>query len=222
MPAATIIKHSHGRAAVQVETMADVIARLGGIPAERILMQPTPGTATEADALRHRLCELIDGTLVRKPMGFEEGRLEIILSHFIEDYLEENNIGFTNGADVLTRFEPGQLRGPDVTFTSWDRTPNRRLPKGAIGAIPPDLAVEVLSRSNRKREIERKRREYFAAGVRLVWIMDPRKATVEVWTDAKSRTILTIDESLDGGEVLPGFALPIRRWIERAERGPTT
>ncbi len=204
---------------VRPETMADVIHQLGGIPADRILMRPTPGTATEADAVRHKLCELIDGTLVRKAVGYEESRLALILSHFIEDFLEENNIGFTVGADALHRLAPGRLREPDVAFTRWERMPRRRVPKEAIGSIVPDLAVEVLSRGNRKREIEQKRREYFTAGVTLVWIMDPRKRTVDVWTDADTRTVLHEDDALDGGDVLPGFRLPIRRWIERAERG---
>ena len=207
------------RPATEPETMADVIKRLGGVPADRVLMRPTPGTATEEDALDERFCELVDGTLVRKALGHEESRLGVILGYFIEDFLGERNVGFTVGADALHRLATGCLRGPDVAFTLWERTPRRRMPKEAIGSIVPDLAVEVLSRGNRKAEIERKRNEYFAAGVRLVWIADPRKRTVEVWTDAHTRTTLDESGTLDGGDVLPGFALPIREWFRRAERG---
>src|SRR6516165_5737431 len=81
----------------EADTVADLIERLGGIPASRILLHPAPGTATEndvieAEARTNRLCELWDGVLVEKPMGFYESRLAIVLSHFLESYLEKNDI----------------------------------------------------------------------------------------------------------------------------------
>ena len=67
----------------------------------------------------------------------------------------------------------GLVRIPDVAFTSWERLPGRRVPPEPIPELAPDLAVEVLSQSNTEAEMTRKRGEYFAAGVRLVWLVDP-------------------------------------------------
>lgn len=205
---------------VAVETMADVIDRLGGIPAERILMRPAPGTATEADVVRFKLCELIDGTIVRKAaMGFFESRLGATLLRLIEEYAENHGLGFATGADSMTRVAPEQVREPDVSFFCWERFKDREVPEVPIVDTSPDLVVEVLSRKNTRAEIDRKRREFFAAGTRLMWINDPRKKTVEVWTDAEARRTLTENDVLEGGDILPGFVLPISDWFERAKRG---
>jgi len=82
----------------------------------------------------------------------------------------------------------------------------------------PDLAVEVLSPSNSEKEMQRKLREYFAAGVRLVWCIDPRKRTASVYTAPESVTVLNENATFDGGDVLPGFRLSLKELLDRAER----
>jgi Uma2 family endonuclease len=82
----------------------------------------------------------------------------------------------------------------------------------------PDLVVEVLSQGNTPKEMARKLDEYFGADVRLVWHVNPKKRTVRVYTEREQSTLLRGDETLDGGDVLPGFALSIREWFARAER----
>ena len=114
---------------------------------------------------------------------------------------------------------PGRVRIPDVSFVSWDRLPGRRVPTKPIPELAPDLAVEVLSASNTRREIELKRQDYFRVGCRLVWEVDPKKRVVDVYTDPTTFTRLNESDSADGGTVLPGFALSIRHWFERADRG---
>jgi Uma2 family endonuclease len=86
--------------------------------------------------------------------------------------------------------------------------------------LVPDLAVEILSKSNTRREMQRKLREYFAAGVRLVWYVDPKNVTAEVYTSSDGEPI-RLDENgvLDGSEVLPGLTISIREWFRRAEGG---
>src|ERR1043166_1107295 len=101
-------------------TVADLIEDLEGIPPSRILLHPTPGTATEKDVIEaeartNRLCELWDGVLVEKPMGFYESRLAVILAHFLEDFLELNDLGFVIGEAGMLRVRPGQVRLPDVS-----------------------------------------------------------------------------------------------------------
>jgi len=197
-------------------TVAELVERLGDIPLDRIWMQPPPGTATDDDIVKTQLCELIDGTIVGKAVGIFESALGMMLGHVLLNFLETNNLGFAVGPDCHIRFG-SEIREPDVAFVSWSKCPDG-VPDTAIGEVTPDLAVEILSRSNTKAEMERKRRVYFAHGVQLVWIADPRKRTVEVWTNVEKCRTLTENDTLDGGTVLPGFVLPIRDWFERTER----
>ena len=112
----------------------------------------------------------------------------------------------------------GLVRLPDVAFVSWDRLPERRVPDEPIPNVVPDLAVEVLSASNTAKEMARKRGEYFRAGVRLVWEIDPRARTARVYTSESSFTDLAVNDTLDGGTVLPGFTLPLAQLFAELDR----
>lgn len=208
------------------KTVAELMKQLGGIPASRIRLDPPPGSATEADVIRildreGRICELIDGTLVEKPMGYNEGQVTFELIVFLGTFLKRHNLGLANGPDGTLKLTTGLLRIPDVSFVSWDRLPGRKRPtEGPVPHLPLDLAVEVLSKSNTKREMTRKVREYFQAGTRLVWLIDFRAKTARVFTSPADSTLLTEDDSLDGGDVLPGFRLALRELFEAADRGP--
>jgi Uma2 family endonuclease len=95
-----------------------------------------------------------------------------------------------SGAGGMIRLSPGLVYGPDVAFAAWDRFPDRRVPAAPIPDLVPDLAVEVLRRGNTAREMIRKHRDYFAAGVRLVCIIDPRKQSVNVYASPRRHTTL--------------------------------
>ncbi len=203
-------------------TVGDLLDRLGGIPARRVLLHPTPGTATEADLLKvldgnERLCELVEGSLVEKPMGLEESMIAMLIGAEILMFAQRRRLGRISGGDGPYRLFGGLVRLPDVAYISYDRLPGRKLPKDPIPNLVPDLAVEVLSKSNTPKEMKRKLEEYFAAGVRLVWIIDPRKKTVRVHTAIDRSTLLREGETLDGGDVLPGFQLPLARIFEPEE-----
>jgi Uma2 family endonuclease len=207
-----------------IETLADLLHRLGDIPLERIRFRPYPGTATEQDVIassKEHLCELVDGVLVEKAMGFYESRLAVVLGFFLESYLvEENDLGIVLGEAGPTRMEPGLVRMPDVAFYSWEHFSDRLLPAGAFLERAPDLAVEILSPSNTEREMDRKRREYFDGGAHLVWQVYPPARRVRVYTTVDAFVELDEDQTLEGGTVLPGFTLPVRHWFERAgQRG---
>lgn len=196
-------------------TVAELLKKLGGIPAERVLLDPPPGSATEKDVLEverreGRICELVDGVLVEKAMGLAESSLALKIAFFLQLFLERKKLGFLGGADGTLRLWPGLVRIPDVSFISWDQLPNRKLPEKAIPDLYPDLAVEVISRKNTKAEIDRKLHEYFRSGTRLAWAVDPRKRTVRVYTSPDQFHLLTEDQNLDGGDVLPGLSLPLR------------
>jgi Uma2 family endonuclease len=110
---------------------------------------------------------------------------------------------------------------PDVAFITWKQLPNRKLPNEPIASLIPELAVEVLSESNTRGEMERKLREYFFTGTQLVWIVDPFQRTVDVHTAPDRFTRLKEGEILDGGDVLPGFQLPLERLFARVEKPQT-
>jgi Uma2 family endonuclease len=193
-------------------TIGDLLYRLGKIPAERVRLHPYPGTATEDDVIKvlddeNLPCELVEGTLVEKPMGYEESEIAGLLLTFLNNFVLPRKLGIVTGADGTIRLFPGLVRIPDVAFASWGCFPDRKRPKARIPQIAPDLVVEVLSKNNTKPEMAKKLGEYFEAGVRLVWIVDPRKQTVRVYTGIAQSVLIKRDQSLDGGAVLPGFVL---------------
>jgi len=203
-------------------SVADVIKHVDGIPASRIRLRPAPGTATEQDLLdiyyrEKRLCELVDGVLVEKPMGYYESRLAVVLCYFLEAFLEKHDLGVVAGESGMLRLGRALIRIPDVSFVSWERLPNRRIPREPIPSLAPDLAVEVLSQSNTQSEMARKAKEYFAAGVRLVWIVNPENRTLTVHTPGEA-VVRGENDLIDGGTVLPGFSFRLRDLFHRAER----
>jgi Uma2 family endonuclease len=209
-------------APAEPQTLADLWERLGRVPLERIWLHPAPGTATEDDVVRideheNRLCELVDGTLVEKPMGAEESNVAWMIGSFIFAYLRQNNLGTCLGPDGFLRISAGLVRAPDLSFISWAKLPRRKLPKKKIPDLIPDLAIEVLSESNTPAEIRRKLGEYFAAGVRLAWVIDPKKRTARVHTSARRSRLVRANQSLDGGEILPGFSVRLADLFEHIE-----
>ncbi len=195
-------------------TVADVQARVGGIPLDRIRTYPAPGTATEADVLEaeahsDRICELVDGILVEKPMGSYESLLAVRIIHALCSYLEGNDIGFVLGEAGMLKVLPRQVRVPDVSFIGWERLPGRQLPQERIYTLVPDLAIEVLSPSNTEAEMRRKLHEYFSAGVRLVWYIAPDTRTARVYTAEDQWQDHGPGGSLSGGDMLPGFILSL-------------
>jgi Uma2 family endonuclease len=203
-------------------TIADLLKRLGNIPARRVRLDPAPGTATEKDVLKvldreNRPCELVDGTLVEKPVGYEESEIAATIIILLGSFVRRHKLGIVTGPDGSIRLFPGLLPIPGVAFASWDCFPGRKRPKAPIPDLATDLVVEVLSKGNTKAEMNRKLREYFEAGVRLVWMVDPNKRAVRVHTAVDQSVLLAEDQSLDGAAVLPGFVLPLNEQFVKDE-----
>ena len=196
-------------------TLAELLYRLGDVPLERIRMRPAPGTAREQDVLRardsveKRLCELVEGVLVEKAMGTRESLLAGLILYTFWDFLKKNNLGKAFGADGMMRLMPGQIRIPDVSFVSWERLRGKDLRAKRIAALVPDLAVEVLSEGNTKGEMQRKLRDYFLTGVRLVWFVHPKSETADVYSAPDQKKRVGKKGTLDGEDVLPGFRLSL-------------
>jgi Uma2 family endonuclease len=207
-----------------LETIGDLLHQLGDIPADRVLLHPAPGAATEQDLLallerQGRACELIDGTLVEKPVGTIESFLAAVLIQILRNFTSAKKLGMVSGEQGPYRFRMGLVRLPDVAFISWSRIPGELKDLPAIAPLVPNLAVEVLSESNTKAEIDRKLNEYFSSGVELAWIFDPRTRSVAVHLSSGSPDEL-LDENgtLYGGTVLPGFELKLADLFAELQR----
>src|SRR5262249_129188 len=166
----------------------------------------------------NRLFELIDGVLVEKVMGLLESALTCDLIKLLGGFVDQNDLGFLAGPDGAVRLMPGLVRIPDVSFVSWDQVPNHDVPTDPIPDLAPALAAEVLSEGNTEKEMERKVREYCLSGVRLVWLIDPARQTVKVYTAPDQSVLLTAEQTLSGGDVLPGLALPLRQLFAKIPR----
>lgn len=210
------------------DTIGDLLQRLGRIAPRRVRLKPTPGMATERDLIwynehSNRIYELVEKTLVEKVMGWSESSLTLILARLLGNFLEDHDLGILGGESGGTRLFAGLVRMPDLSFISWDRLPVRgQLPTDSILRVIPNLAVEVLSKGNTRREMARKLKEYFLAGVLLVWFVDARQRTVTVYTAPDQAVVLTEEDTLDGGDVLPGFKLPLRKLFAQVQRLPRT
>lgn len=196
---------------------------LGNVSAARVRTDPPPGTATIEDVVRlrnseRRLYELVDGTLVEKAMGWQESLLAGVLLHWLHSYLDKHHLGVVTGPDGMTRLFGDTVRGPDVAFVAWDRLPGGKIPKEPIPDLVPNFVIEVLSSSNTYAEMSRKRREYFHAGVELLWMVDHRTRTVTVFISSQEALVFTAAQKLDGGEVLPGWQVDIADLFSRLDR----
>lgn len=203
------------------ESLADLLRRLGNVPACRVRLHPPPGTATEEDAIRNNesklrtaLCELVDGTLVEKPMGWEESAIAILIARFLGNYVQPRRLGTILGSDAMLRLVPGLMRAPDVSFIARGRIKRYRRGGERYPSIGPDLAVEVISKSNTRAEINRKLNEYFAAGTRLAWVVDSKMETVRVHRSPRKFTLRRAGDLLDGGDVIPGLAIAVKDLFE--------
>ncbi len=193
-------------------TAVDIIDRLGDVPLYRVRTKPAPGTATEDDLLqvndrveKGAICELIDGTLVEKDMGAYESYLASALANLISNFASPRKLGVVLGESGPYRLPSVGVRVPDVSFVSSSRFSAAQLRREAVLTLAPDLAVEVVSRGNTMQELDRKLRDYFDAGVLLVWYIYPAERLVHVFTSKSDCRVLTDKDTLEGGLVLPGF-----------------
>ena len=201
-------------------TWKDRLTDLGNVPAARIRNETTPGAATVGDVLRlrnteRRLYELVDGTLVEKAMGWQESFLAGLLLHWLNTFLDLHSLGVATGPDYMTRLFGHTVRFPDLAFVAWERMPGGRIPTEPMPDLVPNFVIEVLSEGNTYLEMSRKRREYFHAGVQLLWMVDHRSRTVIVFTTPQGGTVVTEGQSLDGGDVLPGWEVDIADLFNR-------
>ncbi len=207
----------------KVWTVADLHRKFGPISIERIRLDPPPGCGTVADVERlndreDRLYELVDGILVEKAVGIEESILAAYIATLLNNFVLPLGLGLVAGADGTIQLDLDLVRIPDVAFFSWRRLPGGELPDDPVPLLVPDLAVEVISKSNTRKEMDDKLGEYFQKGVRLVWYVRPRLRAVDVYTSPDRFARLTASMSLEGGDVLPGFSVRVGELFDLPKR----
>lgn len=180
---------------------------------------PEPPPVTPEDLLTmpdgHRF-ELVNGKLVERNMGAESSQVAANWIRLVGTHVQANKLGKVFAPDCGYQCFPDEekkVRFPDGSFIARGRLPDERTPLGHI-RIPPDLAVEVVSPNDGAEEVERKRREYLRAGVRLVWVVFPENRTVHVSRQAGQPAELNPDDELTGEDVLPGFACRVAELFE--------
>jgi len=204
-------------------TLADLYRRFGPMPFERIRQNPPPGfgTVDDVDWLNNhedRLCELVDGILVQKTVGLRESIIAVKIGSAVSDFVEPRGLGLVAGEGGTLQLDINLVRIPDVSFISWERVPGGEVPQEPVPLLVPDLAVEVISRGNTRKEMDEKLQEYFEKGVRLVWYVRPRSRVVDVYTAPDHFARLTASMQLDGGDVLPGFSVQVGELFEMPKR----
>jgi Uma2 family endonuclease len=165
----------------------------------------------------HEFSELVRGEV--RPVSPASGRHGVVggnLFFALRLHLREHPIGRAFGDNTGFRLpipdaEDDTVRSPDAAFVSFERMPD--VPAG-FAPVAPDLAVEVLSPGDTASELQERLDDYFAAGTRAVWVVDPDRRTVTLHSATAPTRRLREGDTLDGADVVPGFAVPVRALFE--------
>jgi Uma2 family endonuclease len=174
--------------------------------ADEFLMMPDDGM----------LHELIRGEVTTMPLpGGRHGKIALKIGRRVGDFVEKHDLGETFAAETgfLIERNPDTVRGPDVSFVRQERlaeitNPDKHVP------FAPDLAVEVVSPSDRPAEVAEKVEAWLATGARQVWVVDPRNRTVTIHVAGLAERTLTAEDTLEGGEILPGFTCKVSDFFD--------
>ncbi len=181
-----------------------------------VSVQTKPAVHTAADLERlsaqgHHY-ELIRGELrPMSPSGGPHGDATSRVSFYVNGVVYGDDLGMTFAAETgfFLERDPDTVKAPDFAFVAYERLPDP-LPEGYVPLVP-DLAVETRSPNDTAREVAEKVEEWLAAGVRLVWVIEPRKRTITTHRQGRSPQFLGVGDTLDGEDVLPGLSVPVER-----------
>ncbi|MDW8326670.1 MAG: Uma2 family endonuclease [Anaerolineales bacterium] len=161
-------------------------------------------------------CELVEGRIVPiKPTGFEHGHYEGNFFEHLKTFVKQRRPGrvVVGEVGIYTRRNPDTVRGVDAAFISYERLAQRQKKRGFLD-VAPELIVEILSPDDPWSEVTQKLREYFAIGVKLVWIADPVSRTVYVYRALTDVREFGEADHLTDDDVLPGFSVPVAQLFE--------
>ncbi len=156
--------------------------------------------------------EFVGGQIVETPVNAYLSELAGNVAFFIKLHLYQNQLkGHITGADGGYQVA-GERYAPDVAYLSEERQPE--LDKQGYNSVPPELAVEVISPTDKETPLRIKIINYLAVGT-VVWVVDPEQKTVEVYVSGQPVQVIHEDGTLDGGTVLPGFQLAVKQIFEK-------
>jgi Uma2 family endonuclease len=154
-----------------------------------------------------RILELVEGGIIEKMPSFVPSEIALNIGSFIKQYVREHHTGYVTAADGGYIMSGSDVFVPDVGYITRERLPQKPMREAPV---PPDMAVEVKSPTDRKRDMRVKAEKYLAYGTRLVWLVFPEEQAVEVYTPDEDVKTIGIGGVLDGGDILPGFTLTVR------------
>ena len=184
--------------------MATVAEKL--LTAEEFARMPDPGYPTE----------LVRGRIIRMPPpGFEHGELCAQIAYLLTAYVKEQGHGrtLTNDSGVVTEHGPDSVRGPDVSYYSYQRVPKGTKIPG-YAEVKPEIVFEVLSPEDRWPKVLAKVAEYLEVGVLLVCVVNPKKNTVHLYRPEEPDRVLGPDDDWSAPEILGEFRIPVRQFFE--------
>ena len=183
-----------------------MVAKTQLVTAEELLDMPDDGYQYE----------LVRGELRKMaPAGSEHSIFGIQIGASLLNHVKTNNLGRVFGADggFLLARDPDTVRAPDVAFVRRERVEALGIMSGYWPG-PPDLAVEIISPNDRYTEVYEKVDEWLAAGTRMVVVVNPRNRTATVRIAGMNPVILNVGDTLDGGDVVPGWRMPVAEIFE--------
>jgi Uma2 family endonuclease len=154
--------------------------------------------------------ELVQGRIVAmSPAGFTHGKIEGRFYQALAQFADEHGLGqvAVGEVGVYTQRNPDTVRGADVVYISHERY--QQVTSGSFLDVAPEIIVEVMSPSNTWSEVTQKLREYFAAGVDLVWVADPEVNIVYAYRSLTDVREFTEEDDLPGDDILPDFSVPV-------------
>jgi len=161
--------------------------------------------------------ELVDGYLEKKSMSAHSSFLNGRAYKLITEHVDKHKLGWTFDSEcsyTCSREFPTQVRKPDVSFIRFGRFAEEVLPEGYITLVP-DLVVEVISPNERYLRLKKKLREFIAAGVPLIWVVDSDSRVIQVHRPNQPMRELQEDEIVSGESILPGFAVTVAEFMPR-------
>jgi len=157
--------------------------------------------------------EIVKGELIKMvPASARHGKFASRLVHALASCMGEHDLGQVYTAEPGFQLEakPLTIRAPDVAFVRRERIPPEGEPEG-YWAIAPDLVVEIVSPSETAEDVHQKVADYLRAGTRLLWLVYPVSQAVMEYRPPMEARQLTVEDDLDGGEVVPGFRYPLKQ-----------
>jgi Uma2 family endonuclease len=176
-------------------------------------------TETELEQLPEDgyLHEVVNGELVMSPKNnWLHGEICVRLLTALKTFADKHRLGAVWDSSTGFWMENMNCRAPDISFVGKDRLRGLKRKEAKFFHGAPDLAVEILSPSNTRREVDERLRDYFSSGTKLAWVIDPDRELIEICRSTTQRRLLGPGGSLEGEELLPGFQYPIadlfREW----------